>query len=104
MSTRTARLELTGMSCANCAATIEEAVGDLDGVSSVDVNAATDEGIVEYDPERTSLGSIYDAVDRAGYGAARETPTIGITDMTCANCAETNETALQDVTCASSVA
>jgi Cu+-exporting ATPase len=97
MSTRTARLELTGMSCANCAATIEEAVGDLDGVSSVDVNAATDEGIVEYDPERTSLGSIYDAVDRAGYGTARETPTIGITDMTCANCAETNETALQDV-------
>ena len=97
MSTRTVRLELTGMSCANCAATIEDAVGDLDGVSSADVNAATDEGSVEYDPERTSLGDIYDVIDRAGYGAARETLTIGITDMTCANCAETNETALQDV-------
>jgi len=30
MSTRTVRLELTGMSCANCAATIEDAVGDID--------------------------------------------------------------------------
>jgi len=94
MSTRTTRLEITGMSCANCAATIEEALGDLDGVTEVDVNAATDEGRVEYDPETASLSAIYDAIEHAGYGAASETVTIGITDMSCANCAETNAEAL----------
>jgi len=97
MSTRTTRLAVTGMSCANCAATVEDAIDDLDGVSSVDVNAATDEGRVEYDPAVTSLSAIYDAIDHAGYGAARESITIGITDMSCANCAETNAEALEEL-------
>jgi Cu+-exporting ATPase len=44
MSTRTAELTIVGMSCANCARTIEDAVGDRAGVESVDVNAATDDG------------------------------------------------------------
>ncbi|WP_226012904.1 heavy metal translocating P-type ATPase [Halomicrobium salinisoli] len=96
MSDRTARLDVTGMTCANCAATVEDALGDLEGVTSIDVNAATDEARVEYDPDRTSLGAIYDAVEDAGYGAVAESVTIAITDMSCANCAETNETALED--------
>ncbi|WP_434530566.1 heavy metal translocating P-type ATPase [Haloarcula sp. NS06] len=95
MSNRTTRLELTGMSCANCAGTIEESVGELDGVSSVDANYATDEGSVEYDPDVVSLADIVAAVQDAGYGVATETVTIGITDMSCANCAEANEEALE---------
>ena len=94
MSTRTVQLELTGMSCANCSGTIEDRVGDLDGVASVDANYATDEGSVEYDPALVSLGDIVAAVQDAGYGVVTETVSIGITDMTCANCAETNESAL----------
>ncbi|WP_367176139.1 heavy metal translocating P-type ATPase [Haloarcula rubripromontorii] len=95
MSNRTTRLELTGMSCANCAGTIEESVGELDGITSVDANYATDEGSVEYDPDVVSLADIVAAVRDAGYGVATETVTIGITDMSCANCAETNEEALE---------
>jgi len=95
MSTRTTRLELTGMSCANCAGTIEESVGELDGVASVDANYATDEGSVEYDPDVVSLADIVAAVQEAGYGMATETVTVGITDMSCANCADTNEEALE---------
>ncbi|WP_324758382.1 heavy metal translocating P-type ATPase [Haloarcula sp. GH36] len=94
MTTRTARLELTGMSCANCSATIEERVGELAGVSHVDANYATDEGSVEYDPDQVTLAEIFDAVEDAGYGVVTETVTIGITDMSCANCAETNAEAL----------
>ncbi|WP_262176818.1 heavy metal translocating P-type ATPase [Haloarcula laminariae] len=97
MSDHTIRLELTGMSCANCSGTIEDRVGDLDGVSSVDANYATDEGSVTYDPERVSLGDIVDAVQDAGYGVDTETTTVGITDMSCANCAETNAAALEGV-------
>jgi len=94
MSERRVPLELTGMSCANCAATIEESVASLDGVSSVDVNYATDEGTVTYDPEAVTLAEIHGAVADAGYEAATETVTVGITGMSCANCAETNEAAL----------
>ena len=94
MPPRTAHLNVTGMSCANCSATIEDALDDLDGVVSANANYATDEASVEYDPETASLGGIYDAIDDAGYGAVSETVSVAITDMSCANCAETNADAL----------
>ncbi len=85
------------MSCANCSATIQDTLESLDGVSEADANFATDEGSVTYDPEEVSLKEIYDAIDEAGYGAVSETVTITISDMTCANCAETNQTALENI-------
>ncbi|AQL41304.1 ATPase P [Halorientalis sp. IM1011] len=96
MTERRTRLELTGMSCANCAGTIDDSLADLDGVAESDVNFATDEGTVTYDPDETSLAEIYAAIEDAGYGVVRESVTIPITDMSCANCAETNEQALED--------
>ncbi|MHB9286050.1 heavy metal translocating P-type ATPase [Halobacteriales archaeon Cl-PHB] len=95
--TTTTRLELRGMSCANCAQSIGDRVGDLEGVSDVDVNYATDEGSVTYDPDQVTLRQIVDAVSDAGYGVATETVTFGISDMSCANCADTNEDRLRDV-------
>ena len=94
---RKAQLDIQGMSCANCSQTITQAVEGLDGVNEATINFATDEGSVEYDPTETSLAEIYAAVDDAGYSAMRTSMSIGITDMTCANCAETNETVLTDV-------
>ncbi len=96
MDTRTATLELEGMTCANCASTIEDRVGALEGVVAVDANFATDGGSVEYDPEAVSLSDIYDAVSEAGYEAAAETVAVGVADMSCANCAETIEESLGD--------
>ena len=95
MTSRTIHLDITGMSCANCSGTIQDALESLDGVSEADANFATDEGSVTYDPDEVSLQEIYDAIDEAGYGAVSETVTVAISDMTCANCAETNETALE---------
>jgi len=94
MVSRTTRLEIAGMSCANCAATITESVEGVDGVDEASVNYATDEGTVTYDPEQATLAEIYAAVEDAGYDPARATVTIPITDMSCANCAETSEEAL----------
>ena len=85
------------MSCATCAQSITESVEGLAGVSEATVNYATDEGTVEYDPERVSLSDVYAAVDDAGYEAVSSSTTIAITDMSCANCAETNEEALEGV-------
>jgi Cu+-exporting ATPase len=96
MSEQTIHLDVTGMSCANCSATIEDALAALEGVRSVDANYATDETSVTYDPETIGLGVIRDAVDAAGYDVVTETETVSIADMSCANCAETNETALRE--------
>ena len=97
MENRKSQLDIQGMSCANCSQTITRALHDLDGVNEANVNFATDEGSVEYDPEKTSLAEICGAIDDAGYDAVRSSVSIGITNMTCSNCAETNETALEDV-------
>jgi Cu+-exporting ATPase len=82
------------MTCANCASTVTDTVEALDGVDSASVNFATDEGTVEYDPERVTLAEIYDAIAGAGYDPVAETATVGIADMSCANCADTVESAL----------
>ncbi|ACV11926.1 heavy metal translocating P-type ATPase [Halorhabdus utahensis DSM 12940] len=84
------------MSCANCSGTIQDTLESLDGVIEASANFATDEGSVEYDPEVVTLGEIYEAVENAGYGAVSETVTVAISDMSCANCAEANATALED--------
>ncbi|MFB6160432.1 MAG: copper ion binding protein, partial [Haloferacaceae archaeon] len=97
MSTRTVHLDVTGMSCANCSATVGDALETFEGVRSATVNFATDEGSVEYDPETVSLGELVDAIEDAGYGVVTETARIGIADMSCANCADANETALAAV-------
>jgi len=97
MTTRTAHLSIQGMSCANCAQTITDTAEDLDGVDTANVNYATDEATVEYDPDAVSLGAIYDAVERAGYDPVRVDRSIAITGMSCANCADTNEDALGSV-------
>jgi Cu+-exporting ATPase len=97
MEPRTVTLHVTGMTCATCAETVGEAVDSLDGVSAVDVNVATDEAVVTYDPEAVSLRAVVDAIEDTGYGAVTETVTIGIVDMTCANCADTIEDALAEL-------
>ncbi|PSQ37694.1 heavy metal translocating P-type ATPase, partial [Halobacteriales archaeon SW_12_71_31] len=84
------------MSCADCSSAVAEAVAGLEGVERADANFATDEATVEYDPDRVALSAVVAAVEEAGYGVVTETTTVGIVDMTCANCAAVNETSLAD--------
>lgn len=55
------------MSCAVCAGNVEAKVGALPGVASADVNFASAELTVEYDPETISPERIRDAVREIGY-------------------------------------
>ena len=97
MTTRTITLDITGMSCANCSATIEDTLSEFDGVDDASANYATDEATIAYDATAVSLAELYDAIDDAGYEAVSETVRIGITDMSCANCADTNAEALESL-------
>jgi len=95
MSERRLRIEIQGMSCANCSRTVTDAVEALDGVTEADVNYATDEAAVAYDPERTPLSEVYGAIEDAGYDPVAETATLGVAGMSCANCSETVGGALE---------
>ncbi|WP_274520348.1 heavy metal translocating P-type ATPase [Natronobacterium lacisalsi] len=90
-------IAISGMSCATCSGTVEESVGDLEGVEAVDVNFATDEGTVEYDPDEVSLSEIYATIEDAGYEPDRTKTTVEIAGMSCSTCAQTNEDAIEDV-------
>lgn len=60
-------LSIGGMSCASCVNTVEEAVGELDGVLSASVNLVTEKLTVRYDPQRIRIAQIKKAVVDAGY-------------------------------------
>ncbi|GAA0508117.1 heavy metal translocating P-type ATPase [Halorubrum aquaticum] len=85
------------MSCSTCSSTVTEALEDLDGVETASVNFATDEGTVEYDPDRVVLADLYGAIREAGYDPVSETATVGIGGMSCSTCAATNEEAIGGV-------
>jgi Cu+-exporting ATPase len=61
------KLELEGMSCASCAARIEQRLNRLDGVEAT-VNLATEQANVRYRGSVT-VDELVGAVEAAGYGA-----------------------------------
>lgn len=62
-------LKLRGMSCASCANNIEEAIRSVPGVEACSVNFGAEQAAVSYDPSKTDVAAIQEAVDEAGYAA-----------------------------------
>src|SRR5438552_1974624 len=62
-------LELSGMTCASCAARIERKLNKLDGVHAT-VNFATERASVAFDPALADVEQLVGTVERTGYGAA----------------------------------
>jgi Cu+-exporting ATPase len=65
--TTTIELPLVGMTCANCASTIERRLNKTDGVLQATVNYATEKAIVTYAPGAVSRPELVAAVRKAGY-------------------------------------
>lgn len=65
----TITLKLRGMSCASCANSIEESIRSVPGVSQSSVNFGVEQATVTYDPNKTDIEAIQNAVDAAGYSA-----------------------------------
>jgi Cu+-exporting ATPase len=63
-------LPITGMTCANCVATIERTLKRLDGVASASVNLASERATVEFDPSRLDQTKIVERIRGAGYDVA----------------------------------
>jgi Cu+-exporting ATPase len=92
-----ARLHLTGMSCATCAATIEKALAGTKGVNKAAVNFASETASIEYDTKAVDLEAIRNVITEAGYGTAVRKSIFPVRGMTCASCVKRVEEALKNV-------
>jgi len=63
-------LPITGMTCANCVATVERNIKKVNGVQSANVNLSSERATVEFDPQLTGLNDVIERIERAGYGVA----------------------------------
>src|SRR5215813_12909892 len=68
--TKQLTLPITGMTCANCVATVERNLKKLNGVQSAVVNLSSERATVEYEPTKLRLTDFIARVNRAGYGVA----------------------------------
>ena len=69
-NTKSLILPITGMTCANCVATVERSLKKENGVQSANVNLSSERATVEIDSSVVHLENIIQRIERAGYGIA----------------------------------
>src|SRR5437899_5952499 len=74
-------LPIEGMSCASCAATVQEALQEVNGVAQAAVNFATARAAVDYDDTQTNVAQLVQTVRAAGYNCGKAAVTIAIADL-----------------------
>ena len=78
-----ANIHITGMTCTNCAATIEKGLAETPGVEKANVSFASEKASVEYDPTRVDLGKLNETISQLGYGIATKKSIFPVGGMTC---------------------
>ena len=64
-----AEFDITGMTCAACSNRIEKVLNKQEGVGSATVNLATENAVIEYNPNVLSEKDLIGRVEKLGYGA-----------------------------------
>ena len=85
MTTKQLTVPITGMTCANCVATIERVTAKMPGMERANVNLASERGTWIYDPAMLSPEQIIARIDDIGYGVATaevDLPLHGLHDET----------------------
>jgi Cu+-exporting ATPase len=90
-------IPVTGMSCASCAARIQDSLSHLGGVSRASVNFAAERATVEFDPLKVSVDDFLKDIKDLGYGTAISKQTIPVKGMSCAACAARVQKALAEL-------
>ena len=78
--TATLELPLTGMTCANCASTIQRRLNKTEGVLEANVNFASEKALVTYAPGAVTRADLVAAVRQAGYDVVEAQPDEAIED------------------------
>ena len=68
--TKNITLPVTGMTCANCVATVERNLKKVDGVEQAMVNLSSERATVQFDPQLAGLDDLIARIQRAGYDVA----------------------------------
>ena len=69
LSTGTATVPVSGMTCAACSARVQRALERVPGVSTANVNLMTGSATVEFDTETVAPEQLVEAIRATGYGA-----------------------------------
>lgn len=78
-------LPVTGMTCANCVATIERNLKKEPGVQSSVVNLSNERATIEYDPSVATISKLVGRIERAGYGIASGEAILAVQGLSDAN-------------------
>lgn len=60
-------LDVKGMTCGHCKMSVEGALKELEGVSTVEVDLTAGHVKVSYDESKVTIDSMRDAVEEQGY-------------------------------------
>ena len=74
-------LPIEGMSCASCAATVQDALGRAGGVTNAAVNYATGKAAVDYDDAQTHVAELIQTVRDAGYDCGKATVSFSVEQL-----------------------
>ncbi|OLN29698.1 heavy metal translocating P-type ATPase [Desulfosporosinus metallidurans] len=84
------QFKISGMTCANCALTIEKGLKSMPGVKTAAVNFASEKLTVEMDPNVVKEETLLAKIKDLGYAAQSQNDgkqQFKVAGMTCANCA-----------------
>ncbi len=95
--TKQIALPVQGMTCASCVVHVEGALKSVEGVSSANVNLATETASVEFAPAGADVSQLITAVRDVGYDVSTEKVSLPIGGMTCASCVAHVEGALAGI-------
>lgn len=66
---KTVKLDIEGMTCGSCAASINTALKKIEGVGTVDIKFEQKGGTVEYNPAKVNEKTIVETVNKSGFKA-----------------------------------
>ena len=90
-------LPITGMTCANCVATVERNLKKVNGVQQASVNLSSERATVSFDPALTGMDDLISRVRRAGYDVATGEADLVIQRLSDSNDAQRLEKALRQL-------
>ncbi|MHB8883189.1 MAG: heavy metal translocating P-type ATPase [Thermodesulfovibrionales bacterium] len=90
-------LPVTGMTCAACAAHVENGLAGVAGVNAASVNFAAEKALVTYDGSTVSVNDLIAAIKDQGYGVAVSNIDLPIKGMSCAACVANVENTLKSL-------
>ena len=97
VSKQSVDLDILGMTCASCAASVERGLRRVEGVESARVNIATERALVTFDPTLVDAAQLIQKVRETGYDVRVERIILPVGGMTCASCVAHVERALGKV-------